>query len=63
MSLCSHHSCRPVYPYTVQIVKYFKVIARSSFNSNEHPLVVFFKCDKETPPDNTIKDFSIKYPN
>ena len=45
---------RPVWPYTVQFVKYFKIILRELYQGHKYPLDVQF-----SPGDN-IENFSVK---
>ncbi len=53
-----HHLAerRPVWPYTVQLAKFFKVICKENFKSEAYPVQVYFD-----PESGAIEPFSVKY--
>jgi hypothetical protein len=67
LSVACSSSCRcscfafvsAVWPYTVQIVKFFKVILKKTYQGNLYPMEVDFKPNAAHPADPNIGDFSV----
>jgi hypothetical protein len=60
MCRCYCFACdSAVWPYTVQIVKFFKVILKKTYQGNLYPMEVDFKPNEANPADPVIGDFSV----